>query len=289
LFFEAEVFIRFVADCRQIGITVPILPGIMPVASYDSFKRIINLDSKLSVPQKLLDTVELNKDNDEAVRNFGIEWTVCLCKRLIEKNITPGLHFYTLNREIATVSILKQLGLWNTCPQKPLPWLAPANHRRCSEDVRPIFWSARPKSYVCRTQTWGEFPNGRWGHGDSPAFGDLKDYYLFLGESKSSKLDLASMWGKELNNIEDVWHVFYCYVSGEKNKQGHLVTRIPWNDDELSSETSLITDKLALFNKRGILTINSQPNINGVESTHPIHGWGIPNGYVYQKVTIYET
>jgi methylenetetrahydrofolate reductase (NADPH) len=187
-----------------------------------------------------------------------------------------------LNREHATIKILKALQLWNTCIKKPLPWTPPANHRRCSEDVRPIFWSTRPKSYVCRTQDWDEFPNGRWGRGDSPAFRDLKDYYLFLEPTKSKEV-LLNMWGKELKCEEDVWHVFYCYVSGNKNKYNNSVTSIPWNDEELSPETGLIADKLALYNKRGVLTINSQPNVNGVDSSHPVHGWGIQNGYVYQK------
>lgn len=97
------------------------------------------------------------------------------------------------------------------------------------------------------------------------------------------------MWGHELTCEEDIWHVFYCYVTGTKNKSGHLITRIPWNDEELCPETTLITDKLAMLNKRGILTINSQPNINGVDSSDPIHGWGSSNGYIYKKVIYYGT
>ena len=58
---------------------------------------------------------------------------------------------------------------------------------------------------------------------------------------------------------------------------------MPWNDEELCPETDLIADKLANLNKRGVLTINSQPNINGLPSTHKVHGWGQDGGYVYQK------
>jgi methylenetetrahydrofolate reductase (NADPH) len=50
--------------------------------------------------------------------------------------------------------------------------------RRKAEEVRPIFWANRPKSYLQRTMTWDEFPNGRWGDARSPAFGDLSDYHL---------------------------------------------------------------------------------------------------------------
>ncbi|CAG2164010.1 unnamed protein product [Oppiella nova] len=280
LFFKAQVFIDFVQKCRRIGIGVPVLAGIMPIQSYDSLEKIVKL-SKLDIPDAIVSDLNAIRNNDEAVRNYGIDWTVSLCRQIIAANVTPGLHFYTLNRELATTSILKQLGLWTKC-MKPLPWLPAANHKRCAEDVRPIFWSVRPKSYVYRTQTWDEFPNGRWGRGDSPAFTDLKDYYLFL-EAKKSRNDLLEMWGKELNCEEDVWHVFYCYVSRSANKCNQSVSIIPWNMEELRPETDLIVQQLAQLNKRGILTINSQPNVNGVPSDHPIHGWGAPNGYIYQK------
>lgn len=61
------------------------------------------------------------------------------------------------------------------------------------------------------------------------------------------------------------------------------VRKVPWNDDELNPETALISDKLAVINKKGVLTINSQPSINGWPSTNEEVGWGVPGGYVYQK------
>lgn len=74
-----------------------------------------------------------------------------------------GLHMYTLNLETATISILKNLGLWKPSISRPLPWRTSGNpDRQANEQVRPIFWGARPKSYIHRTQSWDEFPNGRW-------------------------------------------------------------------------------------------------------------------------------
>merc|ERR1711923_600134 len=61
------------------------------------------------------------------------------------------------------------------------------------------------------------------------------------------------------------------------------VTRLPWDDDEIVAETALISEQLADINRRGVLTINSQPRINCAPSTDPSVGWGIPNGYIYQK------
>lgn len=62
------------------------------------------------------------------------------------------------------------------------------------------------------------------------------------------------------------------------------VNKIPWNEDNLAAETKLISPELSELNRRGVLTINSQPRANGESSTHPQLGWGNPGGYVYQKV-----
>ena len=78
-----------------------------------------------------------------------------------------------------------------------------------------------------------------------------------------------------MNACNRISHVFFsCQV-----------TELPWNQDELASETLPFVDKLAHVNRHGILTINSQPNVNGVPSTDPVAGWGRPGGYIFQKVT----
>lgn len=59
---------------------------------------------------------------------------------------------------------------------------------------------------------------------------------------------------------------------------------LPWNDEPLAPETNLLKDELERVNRRGVLTINSQPSINGKPSTDPIVGWGPAGGYVFQKV-----
>lgn len=62
------------------------------------------------------------------------------------------------------------------------------------------------------------------------------------------------------------------------------VTCLPWNDEPLAAETSLMKEELLRVNRRGILTINSQPNVNGLPSSDPVVGWGPSGGYVFQKV-----
>lgn len=288
LFFEADTFIKFMKDCRAIGINCPIMPGILPIQAYQSLRHIVKL-SKLEVPQDIIDAINPIKENDEAIRNFGIDQAVKMCHLLLEAGMddpvvqVPGIHFYTLNREVATIAVLKRLGLWQEDILRPLPWKQTANFARCKEEVRPIFWRCRPNSYVYRTSDWDEFPNGRWGNSSSPSFNDLKFYHLFYLKSRSTKEELLKIWGQELKQEKDVWDVFYHYLTGLPNKEGVKVTRIPWDDSELIAETMLISDKLACINKRGVLTINSQPRVNCAPSDDPSVGWGIPNGYIYQK------
>lgn len=97
LFFRAETFIKFVTDCRNLGINVPIIPGIMPIQSYDSLRHITKL-SKLEVPEEIVNVLTPIKDNDEAIRNYGVQQAVTMIRELFKASVAPGIHFYTLNR-----------------------------------------------------------------------------------------------------------------------------------------------------------------------------------------------
>lgn len=284
LFFENKTFFKFLKDCRAAGITVPIIPGIMPIQGYASLRHLVKL-SRLEVPQWIVDAIEPIKDDDEAIRKYGVQLGIEMARELLACEDVPGLHFYTLNREVATKEILATLDLWCQDPaaSRPLPWKASANKKRLCEDVRPIFWASRPKSYMYRTSDWDEFPNGRWGNSSSPSFGDLTDHHLFYLRSRTKKEDLLKMWGQELTCMEDVFEVFKCYISGENNKAGVKVKSLPWNEDTIAAETSLIQENLVFLNSKGILTINSQPHVNGAPSTDSTHGWGGSGGYIYQK------
>ncbi|GCB68844.1 methylenetetrahydrofolate reductase (NADPH) [Scyliorhinus torazame] len=282
LFFKPETFLSFFKDCRAMGITCPILPGIFPIQGYHSLRQLVKL-SKLQVPQEIKDIIDPIKDNDAAIRNYGIDLATDMCKVLLESGLVPGLHFYTLNREVATVEILKRLRLWTEDPRRALPWTISANPKRKIEDVRPIFWASRQKSYIYRTQDWDEFPNGRWGNSSSPAFGELNDYYLFYLNSNCSKEELLKMWGEELVDEKSIFDVFTAYITGQSNSNGKRVTCLPWNDEPLALETSLMKGELEKVNQMGILTINSQPNINARPSADPIVGWGPEGGFVFQK------
>eukprot|EP00123_Amoebidium_parasiticum_P016078 comp23279_c0_seq1/m.38127 comp23279_c0_seq1/g.38127 ORF comp23279_c0_seq1/g.38127 comp23279_c0_seq1/m.38127 type:complete len:617 (-) comp23279_c0_seq1:584-2434(-) len=280
LFFENKTFLDFVADCRRAGITCPIVPGILPIQGYASLRHLSKL-SQMTVPQWIVDRIEPIKDDDAAIREVGIELCVQMCQELMAVGV-PGFHFYTLNREVATMEIIKRLGLYDPNKKKArsLPWRqCNATLKRTGEEIRPIFWAARPKSYHLRTKEWDDFPNGRWGDSSSPAYGELSDHHLF--HTAPPRKELMKMWGDQLNAVDDIASVFVKYLSADP-----VVTRLPWNDDPLALESQLIINQLRLVNRHGCLTINSQPAVNGASSSDPVHGWGGDGGYVYQKAYI---
>ena len=85
--------------------------------TYGGFKRMTGF-CKTHVPKDIEDALEAIKDNDEAVKNFGIDLGTRMCKRILESG-TPGLHMYTLNTERSSVSILENLGLINKTQVRP--------------------------------------------------------------------------------------------------------------------------------------------------------------------------
>jgi len=282
LFFETKDFIRYVKDCREIGIMVPILPGIMPIQGYASLRQLTKL-SKLEVPQEIMEVIEPIKNDDAAIQAYGKRLCVDMCKDLLNNGIY-GLHFYTLNREKTVIEVLKALDLWKKYHiHRSLPWKQSAHSLRLKEDVRPIFWAVRPKSYVHRTSSWDEYPNGRWGNSSAPSFAELTDHHLFYLRSAKDKNEQKQMWGEKLNNLEDIYHVFKVYLSGETNKWGFKVKSLPFNEEEVQLETGDMLDDLLRINSQGFLTINSQPPVNAASSSNEKYGWGGEGGYIYQK------
>ena len=100
-----------------------VLPaGIMPIMTYGGFKRMTSF-CKTAIPADISAHLESIKDNDEAVKAYGVEQATQMCRRLLDAG-TPGLHLYTLNLEGAVVGILEQLGLINKSQVRP-PAAAP--------------------------------------------------------------------------------------------------------------------------------------------------------------------
>lgn len=108
-FFHADEYLRLVGELAALGITKPILPGIMPITNLSSVSRMAEL-SGYSVPADIVDRIERAGTDPEIVRRVGIEVACELCRDLLEAG-APGLHFYTLNRSKATREIYRILGL----------------------------------------------------------------------------------------------------------------------------------------------------------------------------------
>lgn len=112
MFFDPVVFKTFVADCRERGITVPIIPGIMVIQNYGGLKRMTAF-CKSRVPPTVWDRLDLVKDDAAEVRRVGAELGTELCRAVLEVEGTPGLHFYTLNLSAVTFNIMKALGSYS--------------------------------------------------------------------------------------------------------------------------------------------------------------------------------
>lgn len=100
LFFDNRYYFEFVKRARGYGITVPIIPGIMPVTSLAQVKKITQMCGA-TIPPAMLDRLERFATDDQSGMAIGIEWAIRQCRELLAGG-APGIHFYTLNRSLAT-------------------------------------------------------------------------------------------------------------------------------------------------------------------------------------------
>jgi methylenetetrahydrofolate reductase (NADPH) len=109
LFFDNAVYEDFLGRARDIGIDVPIVPGIMPITNVAQIERITQLCGS-ELPRALREQLEARADDAEAVLDFGVAYATLQCAELLAMG-APGIHFYTLNRSPATRAILSALKL----------------------------------------------------------------------------------------------------------------------------------------------------------------------------------
>ena len=106
LFFDNRFYFELIRRAREVGIGVPIVPGLMPVPSRRSLK-VMTAMSGASVPVVLQSAIDEAPD-DEAIRALGVRHCIAQCAELLEAGV-PGLHFYTFNRARAPIEILAAL------------------------------------------------------------------------------------------------------------------------------------------------------------------------------------
>ncbi|AYN00358.1 methylenetetrahydrofolate reductase [NAD(P)H] [Chryseobacterium aahli] len=95
MFFDNKKYIEFVTKAREMGITVPIIPGIKPIATKKHLKLLPQV-FKIDLPEDLINAVESAKNN-EAVKQIGVEWAISQCKELLDFGV-PVLHFYSMGK-----------------------------------------------------------------------------------------------------------------------------------------------------------------------------------------------
>ena len=108
-FYNPDAYFRFVDECEAAGITVPIVPGIMPIGNFSQLARFSDACGA-EIPRWMRLKMEGYRDDTASIRSFGLDVVTSLCDKLLTEG-APGLHFYTLNQAGAVSTIWQRLGL----------------------------------------------------------------------------------------------------------------------------------------------------------------------------------
>ncbi len=106
-FFNADAYFDFVDRAQARGVTIPIVPGIMPITNYSQLSRFSEMCGA-ELPRWIRLRLAEFGDNKASIRAFGVDVVTELCQTLLDNGV-PGLHFYTLNQSEATLGIWKNL------------------------------------------------------------------------------------------------------------------------------------------------------------------------------------
>ncbi|KAI5477814.1 hypothetical protein MNV49_005898 [Pseudohyphozyma bogoriensis] len=284
LFYDVEVFMTWYRACRARGITIPILPGIMPIQNYQSFRRMTNL-CKSHIPAQIISELEAIQTDDAAVKDYGVNLAVKMMSSLMSQGVR-GYHLCTLNLEKSVTRVLHGLE-W---VQKPVSGPSTPILPKMVESLRStgkVPGQGAPGSGATVTPagslgrndsptSWDEFPNGRFGDARSPAYGEMDGYGVGL---KLPPAEALKQWGYP-TTLADISTLFSSYLNG-------TLPSIPWSEEALRPETTTISRSLVRLNdERHWWTVGSQPAVDGAPSAHPIHGFGPKGGFVYQKAFV---
>jgi methylenetetrahydrofolate reductase (NADPH) len=108
-FFNVDAYFRFIDDCDALGITIPIVPGIMPIGNFSQLARFSD-NSGADVPRWLRLKMQGYGDDVASIRSLGLDVVTDICDRLLSAG-APGLHFYTMNQAALTSTIWQRLGI----------------------------------------------------------------------------------------------------------------------------------------------------------------------------------
>ncbi|KAH9843161.1 methylenetetrahydrofolate reduct [Rhodofomes roseus] len=286
LFYDVDGFLAWVKRVRQKGVTVPIIPGIMPIQTYASFLRMTKLCGT-RVPLELMADLVPIRNDDQKVKDYGVDLAVKMIRQMIASGDIRGLHFCTLNLEKSIVRILEDLG-WIGGSLKSANKLitdTPAGldersitPHRAADSAAVSLAVAGPqpegeagKGELNNAASWDDFPNGRFGDYKSPAYGETD----LWGSSILSRNQAIEQWGNP-RTLNDLTTMFLHHLHSK-------IATTPFSPTPLLPESLMIIEHLERLTKQGWWTVGSQPTINGASSTDEVVGWGPRGGYVYQK------
>ena len=110
LFFDNQDFYEFRDHLvKQLGVTIPICAGVLPILSASQIKRFTQMCGA-KIPDQMLQTLNKIGEDNKAAKEYGIEYATMQCEDLLNNKV-PGIHFYTLNQARSTTRILQNLGL----------------------------------------------------------------------------------------------------------------------------------------------------------------------------------
>lgn len=295
LFYDVEKFVQYhdiLKSNPDLKETV-LIPGLMPINTFNSFKKATKL-SHADIPQKYLDAVSKVKSDDDAVKNIGINILQEIIDEIVKRTTVKGFHMYTLNLEKAVASIVETSQVFSADVEMEDVFdeedeevtTKPANFKRRQSSVtaevdpkpniKSLISISKGKGLLGKDANWDDFPNGRFGDSNSPAYGEIDGYGPNLKVTSSERA--IELWRTPELTL-DLARVFIDYLSNK-------IPQLPWVDTPLDIETSLIQEQLFELNLRGWFSTASQPAVNACPSKDKIFGWGPPNGVVYQKAFV---
>lgn len=249
LFYDADSFTSWHAACREAGITIPIIPGIMPIQNYASFRRMANL-CRVRLPPSLLERLEPIKMDDSQVKDAGIQLSIALVEEVRRRTDTRAFHVYTLNLEKSASHVIRA-------------------------------FMDESKELALAGTMWDEFPNGRYTDARSPAFGEMDGYGASL---KVSRADAVRLWGTPVDE-DDISRMFAHYLSG-KLAQIPWCDAPMWEETAELLPKLLRLNRPISEGGRGWWTVGSQPAVDGCDSSDHTYGFGPPGGYIFQKAFV---
>ncbi|KAF8298257.1 MTHFR-domain-containing protein [Clavulina sp. PMI_390] len=294
LFYDVDGFIEWMNKVRNLGITVPIIPGIAPIQSYASFVRMTKLCGT-RVPASVNEALDPIHSDDQKVKEYGVMLAIDICSRLTKEAGIKGVHFCTLNLEKTVRRVLEGLEWYHGhhpkenkiiiessvdadahLPSERLITASEASHLA----ERPSTPVEAEKEKIATESTnaaaWDDFPNGRFGDSTSPAFGAL-DSWVTSGLGVTPP-QATALWGSPTTKA-DIRAIFLQHLAG-------TLPSTPFSPDPLFPESQTIVSHLTKLVEKGWWTVASQPAVDAASSSDKIVGWGPQGGYVFQKAFV---